>query len=175
MTNIKKIIIVIIIIVSVSILIFFIKHQIDNDFEQLQQQATHNFPLQKDSKKKIVINSDIDLIFISDSLGNIHYFLFNKNKLITTNIIGNTKKSDNFFNEKEVYWTYYNDPNNNNIFIGSIMNKQIAKIEVNDLRKDDMHYLEYQGQLLFYTTVILTPPLLIRGYSANNTIIYQNH
>lgn len=164
----------IIIIVFISILSFFIEHQFDNDFKRLQQQAIHNSPLLKDSKKKIVVASDVDLIFITDSSENIHYFLFVKNKLKTTNIIGNIN-SDNFFSEKDVYWTNYNEPSNNNILIGSIMNKEIAKIEVNNLKKDDIHYFKYQGQLLFYTTEVLTPPVLIRGYTTSNTIIYQNY
>lgn len=137
----------------------------------MQQHSIHNLPLIESSVTKLPVTKQ-DIYLALDESGNIQFFLFIKNKLVTNNVIGNINFSLN--DEQEVYWTYTQREGEYSIFAGSISNKRITKVEVNNLQNNDLAYFKYHGVQTIFSEEELSTPIWITGYSVQNEVIYTN-
>ncbi|XID92063.1 hypothetical protein ACF3MZ_26875 [Paenibacillaceae bacterium WGS1546] len=158
---------------TLIILLIFVLYPKD-DIKKLQNKAINNFSLIESSIERIKLDNNYILYFISDSIGNIHYFLYYKNNFITTKIIGNNNSTKNYYNERDIYWTYFTKPGEYSLLAGTIVDNSISHIEVNEVIPNKINYIDYYGCKLFYSTEHLDTPILIKGYSLENDLIFKN-
>ncbi|NBI31184.1 hypothetical protein [Chengkuizengella marina] len=171
MNKIKKILIFGLVIIFI---VLFIRHQMVDDLYMMKRNTGGNSPLISNSQTKINLDTNIRLYLISDLIGNLHYFLFDGRKLVSTSIICNLKNIESNTVYRDVYWAYFEDPGVNSIFTGVIINKNIDKILVKDLKEEDISYIEYRGYKLFYSSNEIES-ILIKGLSPTNEIVYKNY
>ena len=169
--SLKFSIVIVVIITIISLLLAKIKYK--DDFHKMQS-FSNSSVLIKANQEKIVLDERMRIYFITDSMDYIHFFLFDQKKIVTSNIIGSLKDSYNYFNQNNIYWTYFRKSDKYSLLVGKVNHKEISSVDINDISPTDIKYYDFKGHRLFYSTTFTESPILIRGYSEKGELLYNN-
>lgn len=125
--------------------------------------------LLEDTLEKVRTDNNTILYLISDIHENIHFIAIDENEiLLNSKIIGEKKETEN----NEVVWfNTINNKKKNHSFYGIILNDDIYKLSVND---NEIPIISYQNNRVFFSTDKYNVPILIKGYSKSDELIYKN-
>ncbi|MEI5909024.1 hypothetical protein WAK64_18400 [Bacillus spongiae] len=159
------------IIASILLLIFAILFRPQPTALSIFEKGTyHPYPLMEESVKSINIDEKINLNLVTDTSGNIYFYTIYNEQLSNYGLIANINDL-----EEEIYWNIYTDRTSSSgrWFVGIITNKDIETISVNN--QNNIQYVNYNGYTLSYSTEPVEEPVVIKGFSNENNLIYENH
>ncbi|WP_162036540.1 hypothetical protein [Chengkuizengella sediminis] len=124
--------------------------------------------------KSVEVNEIYQLFFIMDEKENIQLFLFKDETPVDSNLIISLNSLKD--NEDEMAWTAFGAPSFSiALLAGVIIDDNIKWIQVNGFKKDDIKYVEYNGNRMFYAIKNkIDTPILFKGYTSEDEEIYKN-
>ncbi|WP_159881640.1 hypothetical protein [Paenibacillus puerhi] len=162
----KKFLITILILILLigGLSVFFLKK---SEFEVIQEAATRE--LIKDS----VVNKtegNIKIVLATDSSQNVNFFILIGNKVEYVMVF---QKLD--FTDKPIEWQMAEKKDSYRVLIGRNHSNEISTITINDLPSEEIKYLDYNGNRIFYTTTFqLNNPIIIQGKDKTGKVLFSN-